>query len=294
MLLIADSGSTKTEWALIVSSEKVLETWSAGLNPNYVSRKIIYSEIKNSLHKFFIKEDEIRVGSLLSFAINPDMVKKIFFYGSGCGTEKNKLIITDVLKEIYSKALISVNTDLQGAARALFKNDEGIACILGTGSNSCYYRDGNIVKSVPSAGYILGDEGSGCYQGKKLLAAWLKDSLPVEIKKLFDEEFNLSRQQIIEKIYKEPQANRFFASFSPFLYKNIKHEFVYNLIKEAFDIFIREYVMRYDNFRVLKVGFVGSVAYHFSELLEKSLIDAEIINYKILRYPIQELVNYHQ
>ncbi len=204
------------------------------------------------------------------------------------------MIIDNALQAVFPYAGISVEHDLLGAARGLFKNDEGIACILGTGSNSCYYKNGEILENVPSIGYIYGDEGSGAYMGKKLLRAYLKNHLPSDLHIAFTEKYNFSLEQILDATYNKEKPMQFMASFVKFLGENSTHQYVIELVKNAMDAFLHHQVFKYPGYRELPLGFVGSVAYHFRPLLESVLNEYDLKLKMILQKPIEGLVEYHQ
>jgi len=278
MLLIADSGSTKTAWRLVDKNKKIEHFHTEGLNPYFKSHGEIIEEISNSLLPYFPKDVK---------------VKNVFFYGAGCSSKEKCDMIKDALLHCFPAALITVEHDILGAARATCANTEGIVCILGTGSNSCFYDGKKITTVIGGLGYILGDEGSGAHLGKSLLSAYLNRELPEDLKKEFDTVYRLNKEEIDKRVYEKPLANRFLASFSRFIGEHKQHPFFQQMVEECLDTFLLKHVCRYPNFKSKPVHFVGSVAYYYSEILKKTALKKEIIAGKILAYPVEELVLYH-
>jgi N-acetylglucosamine kinase-like BadF-type ATPase len=282
MLLIADSGSTKTDWAYINSDNEIKHIQTIGLNPYYLSENEINKQIQYL--KYRIKNQQI-IKSLNH---------QIHFYGSGCGVGVKKDVIQRVLAGHYRNSAITVNTDILGAARALLCNEKGIACILGTGANSCFY-DGNSIKDgVRSTGYIFGDEGSGSHLGKMLIQHYLKNSLPKNLIEAFDEQYKLKLSDILDKIYRQPFPNRFLASFSPFIIKYISEPFLKEMVDKCFMEFIDYYIKGYKDYRELKISLTGSVAYHFKDQIEDVFYKNGLEISLIVKSPIENLVEYHR
>ncbi len=273
MILIADSGSTKTDWC--VDNGPVIHTM--GINPFHQSaesiRQILYNELLPQLP-----------GKIL--------LDEIHFYGAGCTPEKS-VIVKEALEVLFPQASIYVKSDLLGAARALCGRTKGIACILGTGSNSCYYDGEQIVQNVSPLGYILGDEGSGAVLGKRLVGDCLKNQLPPNICNAFLETFGLTPAIIIEKVYRQPQANRFLASLTPFLSAHREVPQVHDLLVSCFTNFFQRNVMQYP-YQNTPVHFVGSIAWHFKEEVKEAARHSGIHTGKFIQSPIGELQKYHQ
>lgn len=277
MLIIADSGSTKTQWALVYNN-KVETITTIGLNPFHVEPETITRVVADNISS--------RAG---------EYIDAIYFYGSGVTPEKQPLVRTNLAKA-FGKAIdsadIQAESDMLGAARALFGNRQGIACILGTGSNSCYYNGKKIVANTPALGYILGDEGSGASIGKRLVNALYKNRSLDTLRALFEKQYGLTQADIIERVYRQPMANRFLASLAPFAKKYIDNLFLYSIINEEFtDFFVRNLRSYPGN---LPVGFVGSIAYHFAPQLRDI---AKAQGYKvedIVQSPIDGLIKYHK
>lgn len=273
MILIADSGSTKTDWRLITNSS-VKEFSTIGLNPFFVSA----DDIKNAI----LESD------LNSFHSD---VKTIHFFGAGCSTQQNCELIANSLSTVFINANIYVDSDMSGACKALFGDDTGIAAILGTGSNSAFYKNGNIVYSQPSLGYILGDEGSGSYLGKKLVSKYLNNELPEELDKLFQKKYNLSKKEILNSVYKQAFPNRYLASFAVFLYQHIKHEYIAKMVESGLEDFFIRNLIKYPEIEKYPVCFTGSIAFYFAETIYKLGDKYNIIINKIEKQPINALVS---
>lgn len=275
MKLIADSGSTSTHWALIFPNGEQKEIFTKGINP------------------FLQTEDEIF--NLLKLEFNYSIKDKIdiYFYGAGCANiEKNSIVENGLLK-YFPDANVVVNSDMMGACRAMLKNSEGIISILGTGSNSCFYDGEKIVKNVSPLGFILGDEGSGAYLGRKLLSDILKNQLSKEIQNLFFEKYNTSQAEIQENVYKKAFPNRYMAGYTRFLAENIKLNEIENIVIEGFSEFIKRNILQYENSRNYPLNFVGSVAYIFKDQLKTVVESFGFKIGKIVQNPIEDLIEYH-
>ena len=274
MFLIADSGSTKCDWAVVGNDLQIVKT--EGINPYFC--------------------DSLQVEKILKKTLLPKIkvaeIEKIYFYGAGCRAEKCD-VVQSALQKNFITANIEVNSDLLGTARALFGNRAGIACILGTGSNSCFYNGNEIKFNVPPLGFILGDEGSGAVLGKKFLGDLLKNQMSEKLKKKFFKKYNISIAEIIEKTYRQPSPNRFLAQFMPFLKSNISEPKIYNLVFDAFTEFLQKNVMQYAGFEQYKVSFCGSVAYHFADVLEVATLEQKLNFGEIIQNPIEKLVEFH-
>lgn len=276
MIVIADSGSTKTEWSLVDNDIIINSITSKGINPYFESKEEITAEIKSVFNKLKIS----------------DKISAIYFYGAGCTPEK-KYIVIDVISDIVGdNILIEVNSDLLGAARALFGRKKGIACILGTGSNSCFYNGEFIEKNLSPLGFILGDEGSGAVIGKLFIGSLLKNQFGEELKLKFLSENNLTQEEIIDRVYRKPFPNRFLASLSPFILRNISNKKIYSLIQNCFkDFFIRN-VMQYEYLNN-NVAFIGSVAHYYKDILSEVAKTLNITISRIEVSPINGLVKFH-
>lgn len=277
MILIADSGSTKTHWCLMAANGQTSEFTMDGINPFYQTS----DAIKNSI--------SVQLLPQLSHLMWAGTITDVFFYGAGCTPEKKKFVASAV-GACFKKAEVQVESDMVGAARGLLGRSEGIACILGTGSNSCLYDGKEIVKNVPALGFILGDEGSGAVLGKRLVADLLKNQLTDELKEKFLAQYGVTQADIIENVYRKPFPNRYLAAMSKFAAENIGHPLIYNLVYDHFNQFVVRNLKQYP---VLPVGFIGSIAYYYKEVLAKVIADNGLQLAQILQSPMPGLVRYH-
>jgi glucosamine kinase len=276
-ILIADSGATKTEWSFCKpdGSTKVFTT--EGLNPYYHTSESIKEVIQNDL----------------SGKIDASAVEHLFFYGAGCDSEEKMLEVKQPLQESFSDAEIEVHHDLLGAARACFFNEPGIACILGTGSNSCLYDGQKILEHIPSLAFVLGDEGSAGYFGKRLINSYFRFELPEELKKDLEENYNMSLDYITWGVYENPQKSRFTASYGAFLGEHRSHPWVQNLLREGFESFITRILMNYTDAKKYEVRFIGSVAFAYKDLITTILKENGMKPGLFVRHPMKRLVEFH-
>lgn len=276
MILIADSGSTKTTWCLIDQSiEPVASCMTSGINPMYQDEEAILKMLQQE------------------FNLSLEAPSEIFFYGAGCiGNDINRIVIS-ALASYFNTQSVTVDTDLLGAARSLCGEKEGIACILGTGSNSCYYNGHEIAANVSPLGYILGDEGSGAVLGRKFIADLLKNQLPEHLVTAFFDSCRISRQQIMEQVYKKPFPNRFLAQFTGFIHGNLHEDKLRNLVITSFAEFFNRNVSQYPGAHQLPVHFTGSVAFHFSTLLRETAEKEGYSIGSITQDPMEGLIRYH-
>jgi len=278
MKLIADSGSTKTTWALLEKGELNSTINTPGLNPYFLTSEMIEATLRADLAP----------------NLPCDFIREIHFYGAGCSTENNNNLLKEAMKIFFRKADIFIYHDIFGAARALFDSGPGIACILGTGCNSCYF-DGNEVKSgVPSLGYLFGDEGAGSYIGKIFMEKYLKNRIPGDLREEFNSIYNFKLEDILNAIYNRPFPNRWLASFSEFLAPRQNHPFVNELVGSSFNAFFREQLFKYENYKNTPVGFVGSIAFFYKNILLETAKEAGIRVETILRSPLEGLITYHR
>jgi len=269
MKIIADSGSTKTLFLLIEHNREHFVT-TDGINPFYQNIEDIEKTITNQLLPQIEKKES---------------VESIEFYGAGCTTEKSA-IVKDALLNIFPDANIFVGSDLLGAAKALCGNNPGIACIIGTGSNSALYDGEKIVANVSPLGYILGDEASGAYLGKLLVADIFKNQAPASIIEKFYKKYNISSAEIIDRVYRKPFPNRFLASFAPFISENLDDEYCKALVTSSFKNFIRRNIKQYPT-KNIPINFVGSIAYYFKDILKEVIEDEGLIMGIIKKSPLQ-------
>lgn len=277
MLLIADSGSTKTDWRLIINRKKIIQVNTVGYNPYFIHTH----EVAQSLKKDLLP------------AIGGQSIDKIFFYGAGCSNKDNCAIISNAIKMVFPTALVFINHDMLAAARALCGQNAGVASILGTGSNACFYDGEKITKSIVSLGYILGDEGGGAHIGKLFIKKVLSKQINKSLSDKFYNRFELTDYEILNTIYKKPNPNRFLASFSPFLAENIHEKEVYLTIKDAFYGFFNHITNQISDFKQHNLYCVGSIAYFFKNILLEVANEKNIKIAKILNKPIEGLIQFH-
>jgi N-acetylglucosamine kinase-like BadF-type ATPase len=277
MILIADSGSTKTDWRLI-DGNQVRNLSTRGINPYHSSEEEIEKELKK-----------------LDLAGQERSILEVYFYGSGIANQEMKDVIRKQLQQrIGVHPYIQVNDDLLGVARSLFQDQDGIACILGTGSNSGLFLHGEISDKVPAMGYSLGDEGGGTDIGKRLVNALHKRNLSDSLRKSIIDEEGLSMDEILENVYQKPHANRYLASLTRVAAKHIDDPEVRDIVSRAFEDFVDKNISKYNNYSSMDIGFAGSVAFHFREILEEVLQKHQLKCKKIIAAPIEGLVEFHQ
>lgn len=277
--LIADAGSTKVEWALLKDNGEVAVSFvSDGLNALLANPDVVTNAFRE-------------VNLRLPNEINID---EIHYYGAGCATDEICLKVKEAIAEIWPKADIHVSSDLLGAARSLFGKRKGIACILGTGSNSCLYDGSVIVSQIPSLGYVLGDEGSRAALGKRLVSDAFKNQLPESIREKFLKAYNLTLPGILDNIYRNPSPNKFLASLVPFLYDNLWNPYIYSLVLKELTKFVGRNVAMYPGAHTLDLSFTGSIAFHFAKILREA---AESLGYRVTSIsetPMDGLLEFHR
>ena len=275
--LIADSGSTKTAWKLISTSGEVETIKTSGINPFFRTEEDIFQE--------------------LSAKLLPETgtdIQQIFFYGAGIVNTEKGDIIRRALNRIYPEAVSEAHSDVLGAARALFGDEAGIACILGTGSNACLYDGNRIAMGISPLGFILGDEGSGAVMGRKLLGDYFKEVMPVRIRDEFAKRFELTREEALNRVYRTEKPNQFLAQFVPFLSEHRDSAYCQEFVQQNFMEFFERNIVKLPSFSHYKIGFVGSVAYHFSEILSNTASYYGYENITILKDPIDGLETYYK
>ncbi len=274
--LIADSGATKCEWCLIANGKKK-KLLTTGISPYFLNEEQIYILLQKQL-----------VPKLKDAVIN-----EVHFYGTGLSNQNNVELLKAVLKKTFKKAKISVETDLMAAARALCGRVKGIACILGTGSNSCFYNGRKMIKNSPGIGYILGDEGSGAYLGKKVIQHYLYQTFDEELMTSFEKRFLTSPIEILENVYKKPMANRYLASFAIFLAENRGHYMIENIIEDGLNEFFFTHIYKYKESWTHPINFIGSIAYGFKDILQELCNGYELELGKVMKAPMKGLIVYH-
>ncbi|MFC3878938.1 N-acetylglucosamine kinase [Algoriphagus namhaensis] len=277
MILIADSGSSKTDWRVIHRDRRISQHRGVGFNPYYQTSQEMAEEMR---HDFLVNlESEI---------------EEIFYYGAGCSAPQRNQEVADALRTIFPEAKINVDHDLSAAAHATCGHQPGIACILGTGSNSCDYDGIRIIDTRPAPGFILGDQGGGGYIGRQFLMDFINDEMPADIKEEVIEKYKLDAITIQEHVYRQPFPNRYMASFCRFISEHKSNPYCYMLYYNAFQDFFDKHIKKYKCYEEKPVSFVGSIAYYNSDILRKASADANIHVNIILESPIAGLTLYHQ
>ena len=276
IILIADSGSTKAEWCLINGIKKK-KIFTQGMSPYFLNREqiqqILATELKTKLN-----------------GVEPD---EMYYYGTGCINPENVKLIKTALKTTFPKATLFVDNDLMGAAKALCGNEKGVACILGTGSNSGYYNGKKIIKNSPGLGYILGDEGSGAYLGKKVIQYYLYNTFDPDLMDRFNAKYNTTSIEILDAVYKHPLPNRYLAGFVSFLVENRGHFMIENIIEDGFNDFFFNHVYKYRESWIMPVHFIGSVAFGFKDILKEMCDAYELQMGRVLKNPMEGLIHFH-
>ena len=280
MILIADSGSTKTDWRLIDDENKIHQFATQGISPYFQSEEQIFEIIKSEL-----------VSQLNFQILNVELV--IYFYGTGCSAEDKKQIVKNALSKNFINSEIEIHSDMLAAARALCGETAGIAAILGTGANTCYYNGEKIIENKFSSGYILGDEGSGAHIGKTFIQAYLNDELPSHLVNKFYERFKLSKDEIIDAVYRKPMPNRFLASFCKFIFQNKDDQYLIDLLVNCFEQFFDKHICKYEKYKEVKLNCVGSIAFYFSDILRSVAAKKGVSIDVIIETPIAALTLYH-
>ena len=278
MILIADCGSTKIDWCIVNNGKVEKQVFTMGMNAIMLTEEEMRSRIADELMP----------------EISGYSIEAVHFYGAGCiSPEVCANVARAISANIPGAKSVNVHTDLLAAARALCGHSEGIACILGTGSNSCYYDGSEIRDNVWPLGYILGDEGSGAVLGKLLVGDVLKNQLPKDLCDKFLAEYDLDRLTIIRRVYKEPQGNRFLASVTPFLLANIERPEIHSLVLNSFKAFFVRNIQQYPGYRSLSVNFIGSIAYYYRDVLAEAAEACGCRIGTIIKSPMQGLIQYH-
>ena len=277
MILIADSGSTKCSWAMCDQSGKLIkEIKTIGFNPYFINKENILKELEQS-----------------KLTEHSQEIKEVFFYGAGCSSEDKNNIISESLQSFFTKSKIVIKHDIDAACYAMYTGRPNITCILGTGSNSCFYDGKNIIENAPSLGFLLGDEASGNYFGKKILSLYFNNIMPEDLKTKFRFSFESNLSIIKENIYNNNRSNVYLSKYFPFITENKNHSVIQELIFQSLNNFFKLHVCCYDNYKDLEINFIGSVSYFLSDEINKV---AKKYNCKIggiVKNPINNLINYH-
>ena len=283
MILLCDCGSTKAEWVLLDGAKVEKRFITDGFNPNFSDNNIMNDIVKQSLTNVVDYHD----------------VSEVYFYGSGCGIAANQVKVKLIFSNFYPLSKVEVYPDTLAACHALFGDKPGIACILGTGSNACVYDGSTITESVASLGFMIGDEGSGCHIGKRIVHDYFLGIMPDDLRTKFDAKYHLDREAFLKKVYQGEQPSRFLAEFAKFASENVDNQYVVKAVGECFDAFVNssfrptvgsgEISNKFTN-----IGFVGSVAYIFKDILVKCLEKHNIKCEKILKNPMEGLIEYYK
>lgn len=275
MKVIAESSSTRTEWTIVEGTEVLEHAFTTGLNPYFQTRRELSHSIRLELPEVFFRR----------------RCDHVYFYGAGCATkEKNKIMESSLVAQFRTP--VTVESDLLGAARGLLVRKPGLACIIGTGSNSCYYDGSEIVKNVPPLGFILGDEGSSAHMGKRFIADVLKGLAPADLRQQFLSTYNVNLNILMDEVYTNSLPSRSLARFAPFLAENIDNAYVYRLVYDGFMSFFNRNIVSYD-YKHNPLCFVGSTAVTFQGVLERAAEDFGVKIAKIIPNSMPGLVEYH-
>ena len=275
--LIADSGSTRCEWCLLDNNKKKM-ILTKGINPYFASVEEIIQILETELLPNLGKKE----------------IDTIHFYGTGLSNINNIAKIKKALKHFFKKAKLNIQTDLVAAARAVCLKEKGIVCILGTGTNSCYYNGKTIVKNHASLGYILGDEGSGAYLGKTIIRYYLYNTFDEDLRSRFDAKFVTTPHEIIENVYTQPMANRYMAGFTHFLAENRGHYMIENILEDGFSEFFYHHIYKYRESWTHPIYFVGGVAFAFQDVLKEMCSSFELDFGSVIASPMKGLIQYHK
>lgn len=276
MIVIADMGATKTDWSFAEGSTVIKNIQTKGFNPYFHTT----GEIVDLLRADFQDEDFSEI-------------EEVHFYGAGCSTEDKIKTVEYALKIYFPYASIEVSHDLLASARALCGHAPGIACILGTGSNTCLYDGTHIIANNPSLGFLLGDEGSGGDLGRELIKSYYYGELTPELDKKFEEQFSIDKNSLLGNVYSTDKPNAFCAAFTPFLGQNIEEKCIEELVKNSFREFFNRHILTYDNYQKLPINFVGSIAHHFKNQLEEVAKEFGTRTGIIIKAPVGKLIEFH-
>ena len=279
MIAIVDGGSTKCDWVILENSGKISQkTESIGFNPNIINADLIPQEIEKNPHLFLIK----------------NQLDYIYFYGSGCGTVENALLVETQLQKVFPYAKVTVKEDLTAAAYAAYNGKPAIVCILGTGSNSCYFDGKSIRRDLPSLGFLIGDEGSGSALGKHLVRRFFMKKLPQDLHQEFVETYHLTIEDAIKNMYHNPRANAYLAEFNKFVVQRKQHPYFQNMVFDEMKNFFEYQVLPYEEAREAEINFIGSIAYYYEDVLRAAAAELNLTVGHIVQKPIESLVEYHK
>ena len=297
MRLIIDAGSTKMEWILMDGNVVKQRFQTEGFNPNYAERQCLENIINlvetrltpSNLHFIASPNDKL----LFPRRDKSASLQTIHYYGTGCGNEQNCLLIKKVFQHHFPNVEIHVTHDLMATCHAVLGHEKGIACILGTGSNSCLYDGADIIEKAVSLGYMVGDEGSGMHIGREVVKAYFYGFMPEDVRQQFEAEYHLELKDFIQHLYHEDQPSKYLASFAKFAGENQSHPYIKGLVKGCFKAFIEAFVLRFEGCKEMKVSFIGSVAYHFLDILKESLAEYGLTMGEVMQVPAEGLIMYY-
>ena len=279
MIAIVDGGSTKCDWVILENSGKISQkTESIGFNPNIINADLIPQEIEKNPHLFLIK----------------NQLDYIYFYGSGCGTVENALLVETQLQKVFPYAKVTVKEDLTAAAYAAYNGKPAIVCILGTGSNSCYFDGESIRRDLPSLGFLIGDEGSGSALGKHLVRRFFMKKLPQDLHQEFVETYHLTIEDAIKNMYHNPRANAYLAEFNKFVVQRKQHPYFQNMVFDEMKNFFEYQVLPFEEAREAEINFIGSIAYYYEDILRAAAAELNLTVCHIVQKPIESLVEFHK
>jgi glucosamine kinase len=279
MILVADSGSSKTDWLLDLPGSEPAEYQTDGLNPYFLTEKEIVKKLQDQLQPLLAKSHQ---------------VSEVYFFGAGCSSPDRHEIVSNALSQLFPKAFVSIDSDLLGSAYATCGHEKGLCCVLGTGSNISFFDGEDVAEGKHGLGYVLGDEGSGSWLGKILVTNYMYGTMPPDIHELFQQTYNLDKATIIKRVYQQAGANTYLASFTRFLSKIRQTEYAQTILNNSFLEFIESNIKSYPEYHQYKCHFVGSIAYHFSDELKAQCTKHHIMVGKIIRKPINDLMRFIQ
>jgi len=275
--LIADSGATKCHWTLVQNNKKTTIN-TIGISPYFLSTE----DMTQLFEKSFAKK------------INVTKIEAIYFYGTGLSNRDNVVSLKKALKKVFKNAKLAIETDLVAAARASCQNKKGVVCILGTGSNTGFYNGKKITKNNPGLGYVLGDEGSGAYLGKKVIQYYLYQTFDTDLKAAFEKKYHLSKDAILNSIYKDPFPNRTLAAYATFLAEHRGHYMIENIIEDGLNDFFFSHINKMNESWIFPIHFIGGIAYVFKDIIKQLALSYEIELGKIIKSPMEGLIAYHK
>jgi len=278
MIAIAESGSTKCDWIILNHAHEIIMTArTVGFNPYFHDRNFIREELGKAPELVVLKDD----------------INQVYFYGAGCSSDALNKVVHDALCAFFTTAQVQVDHDLVAAAYSLYQGEPLISCIIGTGSNSCFFDGVEAKELVPALGFILGDEASGSYFGKKVLADYFYNRLPSEMQRDFEDHFSVSWSEVVAKVYQNPHANVYLASYMKFISAHKDNSYVIEMVREGMARFIDIHVTNFSNYHMYEVGVVGGVAYVFKDILKEELEKRDCRIGQIIKSPAEQLVKYH-